>query len=469
MRLRGIFAIACVLASAATMRAQTLETALALAEDGYIDQALSQLDSLVATEPKNHEALLLQGQLLWGVGQSDKACNLLEKARRLGSAGATLALADIAGRQYRTDDARALLETLKPKPKRGRRQAEPAVDTSEVEAFLDRVDDMLTRVEAVKLVDSVNVSADDFFRHYRLSPESGMLVAAESLPQGVSGADGSVAYVPQSRRQMIWVAPDTAGVNRLMWADALYGNQWEEPRLLGQALAPDDADAGYPFMMPDGITLYYAADGPESLGGYDIFMSRRTADGFLEPVNLGMPFNSPYNDFMMAVDEVAGIGWFASDRNRIPGQVTVYTYIPADIRVNVAADDPDLRAKALLLPAAAAKATASEVAEARKRLAAIGESSDGGSDAADFCIYIPRRGVLTRYSQLSNNLARQAAKNYVDALAAYRADCDRLASARKRYADGDTSRAGEISSLEQRVAQARGTLTQLLNQVVEAE
>ena len=70
-------------------------------------------------------------------------------------------------------------------------------------------------------------------------------------------------------------------------------------------------------MAADGITIYFGSEGHEGLGGYDIFTSRfnsETAD-YLPPQNVGMPFNSPYNDYMMAFDELAGVGCF--DRNPV--------------------------------------------------------------------------------------------------------------------------------------------------------
>ena len=52
-------------------------------------------------------------------------------------------------------------------------------------------------------------------------------------------------------------------------------------------------------MLSDGLTLYFAAQGPESIGGYDIFMTTYdAAEGrFLKPENIGMPFNSTANDY----------------------------------------------------------------------------------------------------------------------------------------------------------------------------
>ena len=93
----------------------------------------------------------------------------------------------------------------------------------------------------------------------------------------------------------------------------------------------------FPFLLSDGTTLYFASDGEGSIGGYDIFVSRmNTEDGcFLRPDNLGMPFNSPANDYMMAINEVANLGWFASDRNQPQGKVCVYVFVPNDKRVKV--------------------------------------------------------------------------------------------------------------------------------------
>lgn len=82
--------------------------------------------------------------------------------------------------------------------------------------------------------------------------------------------------------------------------------------------------------MSDGITLYYASRGAESLGGYDIFVTRynTNTDTYLRPENIGMPFNSPANDYMYVVDEYANLGWFASDRHQPEGRVCIYVFIP---------------------------------------------------------------------------------------------------------------------------------------------
>ena len=45
------------------------------------------------------------------------------------------------------------------------------------------------------------------------------------------------------------------------------------------------------------------------------------------PENVGMPFNSPYNDYMYVIDEFNDLGWFASDRYQPEGKcASMYSF-----------------------------------------------------------------------------------------------------------------------------------------------
>ena len=98
------------------------------------------------------------------------------------------------------------------------------------------------------------------------------------LPETFPAARPTVVYEPESRREMLWAMPDTAGVFRLVSSSALYGNSWERPVPVGNSLG-EGGDANYPFLMPDGITLYFANDGENSLGG---MLKRAVACGLPE-------------------------------------------------------------------------------------------------------------------------------------------------------------------------------------------
>ena len=97
--------------------------------------------------------------------------------------------------------------------------------------------------------------------------------------------------------------------------------------------------------MADGVTIYFASNGENSIGGYDIFMSRFNGDDYSKPLNIGMPFNSPDNDYMLVIDEMAGIGWFATDRRQHPDTVVVYEFVPNEKRLPLKTEDPDYRRK----------------------------------------------------------------------------------------------------------------------------
>ena len=175
-----------------------------------------------------------------------------------------------------------------------------------------------------------------FFRHYRIDPGAGSLRDASVLPDGVEAIEETSVFVPESGLSMMWAAPDSAGqaviAEMSLLADGSYEPVVCHPELNIEAEDGSPVDALFPFLMADGVTLYYASDNPElSLGGYDIFFSRRDGDTFMQPQNMGMPYNSPANDYLLAIDEITGTGWWATDRNSPDSDsLTIYRFIPMD-------------------------------------------------------------------------------------------------------------------------------------------
>lgn len=81
----------------------------------------------------------------------------------------------------------------------------------------------------------------------------------------------------------------------------------------------------YPFLLIDGVTLYFASDRPGGMGGLDIYQSFLDAETgeFSEPSNLGPPFNSPDDDFLLVPDVYEGKAWFTTNRGVAEGKVVV--------------------------------------------------------------------------------------------------------------------------------------------------
>ncbi len=117
---------------------------------------------------------------------------------------------------------------------------------------------------------------------------------------------------------------DDAGDLRLMKMEKLIGGWGEMSQLRG---LDGDWDDKAPVLMTDGTTLYFSSNRPGGMGGYDIY--RTTYDpetrSFSEPVNMGVPFNSPFDDYLFMPDNFANRAWFASNRETVgTDSVTVY-------------------------------------------------------------------------------------------------------------------------------------------------
>ena len=105
------------------------------------------------------------------------------------------------------------------------------------------------------------------------------------------------------------------------------GHSWE-PQGVGVKTLEAEAPLQAPFLLEDGMTLFFARRSPAGLGGYDLYMTRLTEQGnsFFEATLLGMPYNSPYNDYLLAYHESEGWGILVSDRFAPAGQVHLYRF-----------------------------------------------------------------------------------------------------------------------------------------------
>ena len=202
--------------------------------------------------------------------------------------------------------------------------------------YCKQMERYLQRVEEVVVIDSIVTNKETFLNAYNLSNEAGYLRIEE---------DG-VCYTNQ-RNDRKYSSRKT-GDSIAIYATEKLLDQWTEPHRLPYPL--NQENCSYPYLMSDGITMYFASTA-NSMGGYDLFITRynHTTDMFMNPENIGMPFNSPANDYMMAIDETQGIGWWATDRRQEEGKVIVYTFVYKEEKQYVSHSDSLLREKAQML------------------------------------------------------------------------------------------------------------------------
>lgn len=232
---------------------------------------------------------------------------------------------------------------------------------------------MLGATQKVVFIDSQVVSRERMLQAISIDNSCGKLLSAKQVKELLAneGQPMSTGFINDFGDQLFFSQKASNGAIKLMQANR-YGDKWSTPAPLFD-LEDNTSTEGFPFMMADGATFYFAAKGEASLGGYDIYATRYDAESgtFLKPENVGMPFNSPANDYLMVYDEVNCLGWFVSDRNQPADKVCVYTFIPDDSRETYEADSMSAKLRSIAaLHSIAATQQGNEVAvaEAIERL-----------------------------------------------------------------------------------------------------
>jgi outer membrane protein OmpA-like peptidoglycan-associated protein/tetratricopeptide (TPR) repeat protein len=78
------------------------------------------------------------------------------------------------------------------------------------------------------------------------------------------------------------------------------------------------------FCHLDGETMYIASNGNNTIGGYDIFVSRKVQGQWSKPENMGYPINTPYDDFFFASTANGKFAYIASNRSGGQGNYDIY-------------------------------------------------------------------------------------------------------------------------------------------------
>ncbi|RMF28335.1 MAG: hypothetical protein D6765_06135 [Bacteroidetes bacterium] len=116
------------------------------------------------------------------------------------------------------------------------------------------------------------------------------------------------------------------GGTDIWMARRMMDGRWGEPINLGPPInTPYDEEA--PFITNDGKVLYFSSTGHPGLGEEDIFMSRLQPDGkWGPPVNLGVPVNSAYRELGFFLSADGKTGYFASNRTEGFGGMDIYRF-----------------------------------------------------------------------------------------------------------------------------------------------
>lgn len=267
------------------------------------------------------------------------------------------------------------------------------------------------RVEKVIFVDSIVVAKENFLKAYKIGDECGDIDITRNMLGGNVSAEGS-AYRTEMRDKIYYSDVDASGSMKLYMCYKML-DDWSNPVVLNGL---PDGDNNYPFLLSDGVTIYFANNNPAGVGGYDIYVTRYNTetDRYLTAENIGMPFNSSANDYMMVIDEVNNLGWFATDRNQPDSMVCIYTFIPTDTKQYYNYKEErfeDIQRAAQIHSIASTQTDEAAVAKANQAIFRLSLNAQTEEKKSDFTFVIDD---FTDYHSIDDFKSAEARQLYLD-------------------------------------------------------
>lgn len=124
----------------------------------------------------------------------------------------------------------------------------------------------------------------------------------------------SQPFISADAKELFFVRYSNSKQKADIFCSQLIDGQWSKPKPLSNVNT--DANEMSPFLSIDGTTLFFASDRDNSMGGYDLFFSRRDRKGeWGEPSNIGFPINTEANEICFVVDDDGSRAYLSSDRD----------------------------------------------------------------------------------------------------------------------------------------------------------
>lgn len=341
---------------------------------------------------------------------------------------------------------------------------------------LEIAENSLDNVQKVEIIDRFDVPADKYIDVIKLPSVGGKILSPDRVPVKNVRNSSDFTFTNEDGDFAMWTEMDSVGTEHIMESHRLTDGSWEMPIASGNVLN-DGGSVRNPFMLSDGLTVYFSSDGEGSMGGYDICVaSKDPATGeFRQPVGVGYPFNSPLNEYLMAIDEANGIGWWVTDRNNLDGNLSVYVFRTNDVRRNYVADEePDIVALARLSDITLAQNPETDYAAIMSEIDSRAQQAKK-ENSAEFYFPMPGGKIYRNMSDFSSAKAQRSFTQYLKAKEEHDAEINMLRGLRMKYHDsGKNSSSAKslesrIKDLETQIEWQREKLKKMRNAVISAE
>ena len=188
---------------------------------------------------------------------------------------------------------------------------------------------LLKSMTDIGVLQKKEIRATEFFRSYDLKGIGGKVVVKPDefkTKLDVKKKESSIIHIGDNPKMVVFSSygNDEKTGKDIFKVVKLPNGEWSSPSAFPDVNTKFDDD--YPFLHPDGKTLYFSSKGYNSMGGYDIFKSTfdQSTGKWSFPENLDFPINTPDDDILFISDIDNELAYFASSRASKQGELTVY-------------------------------------------------------------------------------------------------------------------------------------------------
>jgi flagellar motor protein MotB len=151
------------------------------------------------------------------------------------------------------------------------------------------------------------------------------------LSSKLSSRDGETsAFLMPEGDELYFISRNsdiTQGGKDIMVSRIDVKGRWTKPTGISNLINTEYDEEGI-FITPDGNTLYFASQGHNSMGGFDIFRSQKQPNGtWSNPENLGYPINTPDDEVFYITDATGQFGYYSAIREGGQGAKDIYKVI----------------------------------------------------------------------------------------------------------------------------------------------
>jgi outer membrane protein OmpA-like peptidoglycan-associated protein len=164
---------------------------------------------------------------------------------------------------------------------------------------------------------------------YYVNRVNGSWSEVQTFSDKISKQDSweSQPTVSSDGKVIIFASDRSGGYGKIdLYEINLVDGEWTSPKNLGSAINSNEHEKS-PYLHTDGKTLFFASTNFPTLGGFDVFYSRKDSSGnWQKPINIGYPINTVADEISLFVSTDGNTAYFASNQLEGVGGWDIYSF-----------------------------------------------------------------------------------------------------------------------------------------------